>query len=249
MTETQRSANRSRSVILAGCLVAGLVCYGLAIWQLQRLAQRRSRNALTVERMAQAPIDLVVAMASTEDQAYRMVRGRGAFDPNYAVYIANRSHDELPGMHVVAPLHVEESGVGILVNLGWVQIEAAEANPPSTWLPERIVDVVGVLRASQTEPRFTWLADPTAAPGAPPRERWRVLSISGIQTEVPTALSPYYLALMEPVSRESAPLPAPEVDLSEGPHLSYAIQWFAFGTTAIVGGVAWARAARRREDP
>jgi surfeit locus 1 family protein len=39
-------------------------------------------------------------------------------------------------------------------------------------------------------------------------------------------------------------VPAPALD--EGPHMSYAIQWFAFATVAIVGGVAFVRAGRRR---
>jgi cytochrome oxidase assembly protein ShyY1 len=52
--------------------------------------------------------------------------------------------------------------------------------------------------------------------------------------------------LTEPASESQAPLPAPGIDLSEGPHLGYAIQWFAFGTTAILGGIAWVRSARRK---
>jgi surfeit locus 1 family protein len=41
-----------------------------------------------------------------------------------------------------------------------------------------------------------------------------------------------------------APLPA----LDAGPHLSYAIQWFAFATIALVGGGILARRTRGREN-
>ncbi len=239
-------SRRSGTLLLGICLIAGLVCYGLGIWQLARLGQRRARNSLTVERMALAPVDLAAALESSEDQAYRTVRTRGRFDYDAAIYLTSRSHDDLPGMHVVSPFQAEGSHVAVLVNLGWIPIEAAEAASPSSWIPDGDVELVGVLRTTQTEPVFAWLADATPSPGAPPSERWRVLSIPGIQSQIPYPLAPYYLALSQPAAGAESIFPAPEIDLSDGPHLSYAIQWFAFGTTAIVGGIAWTRAAGRR---
>ena len=231
--------------LLAVCILAGLVCFRLGIWQLDRLGQRRAQNALILERTAQVPLDLQAAL-SLPDAAYRPVMAHGAFDPAYAVYLSNRSQDEQPGKHVVAPFRLDGDGSAILVNLGWVAFDQAEGTGPSAWLPAGTVTLHGILRASQTEPRFAWLADSTPVAGAPPRTEWRVLSLSGLQGQTPYPLAAYYLALTEPANSASALLPAPEVDLSEGPHLSYAIQWFAFGTTAIIGGMALARSARRR---
>jgi surfeit locus 1 family protein len=234
-----------RWILLAACLLAGLACFRLGVWQLDRLGQRRAQNALIVERTARTPMELSAALALS-DPTFQPVIVRGQFDSAYALYLADRARDEVPGAQVVAPLRSDESDVAILVNLGWVGIEQAEASPPSAWLPPGMVELYGVLRASQVEPSFAWLADPTPAPGAPPRARWRVLYISGIQAQTPYALAPYFVALTEPTTPDSALLPTPEIDLSDGPHLSYAIQWFAFGTTAIVGGIAWARSARRK---
>ena len=234
-----------RWTLLAACLLVGLACYRLGVWQVDRLGQRRAQNALIVERTARPPIELSSALALA-DPAFQPVIVRGRFDSAFALYLADRARDEVPGAQVVAPVRSDESDITILVNLGWVGIERAEASPPSAWLPQGTVELHGVLRASQEEPRLAWLADPTPAPGAPPRARWRVLYIAGIQAQTPYALAPYFVALTEPATPESAILPTPEIDLSDGPHLSYAIQWFAFGTTAIVGGIAWARSARRK---
>jgi cytochrome oxidase assembly protein ShyY1 len=41
------------------------------------------------------------------------------------------------------------------------------------------------------------------------------------------------------------PIPAPLPDTSEGPHLSYAIQWFTFAAIALVGYGLLVRRARR----
>jgi surfeit locus 1 family protein len=246
MSMSAARSGPSHALLLGTCLVAGLVCYGLGIWQLARLGQRKARNALTVERMALAPADLAGALNSTEDQAYRRVHTHGRFDAGAAVYLTSRSNDDVAGMHVVSPFWAEGAELAVLVNLGWVPVETADSALPSSWIPDGDVDLEGILRTTQTEPAFTWLADPTASPGGPPRLRWRVLSIPGIQAQTPYPLAGYYLALTEPASELQAPLPAPEIDLSEGPHLGYAIQWFAFGTTAIFGGFAWVRSVRRK---
>jgi surfeit locus 1 family protein len=234
-----------RWIVLAVCITIGLGCYRLGIWQLDRLSQRRALNAQITDRTAQAPIELQAALALA-DAAYRPVTAQGIFDPDYAIYLTNRARDEQPGMHVVAPLHSDDQEPAILVDLGWVAFEEAENSPPSAWIPSGTVSLRGILRSSQTEPRFAWLADPTPVPGAPPRADWRVLYLPGLQAQTPYPLAPYYLAATEPVTSGSSVVPAPDIDLSEGPHLSYAIQWFAFGTTAIVGGTAWVRSVRRR---
>jgi surfeit locus 1 family protein len=41
------------------------------------------------------------------------------------------------------------------------------------------------------------------------------------------------------------PVRLPPEELSEGPHLSYAIQWFTFATIAVVGAVILLRRERR----
>ncbi|HET7009729.1 MAG TPA: SURF1 family protein [Anaerolineales bacterium] len=246
MTEPKRSSRLTRAVVLAVLIVVGLGCLRLGVWQLDRLQQRRERNALIVGRMNLPAVPLAEALASPEDPAYRNVYATGRFDPVYAFYLANRTHDDLPGVHVVAPFREEESSAAVLVNLGWIAVEDAGQAEPSAWIPEGSLDVEGILRTSQVEPRFSWLADPTAVPGDAPRRSWRVLAIDRIQAEIPYPLAPTYLALTAPVPGDRPPLPAPDLDLSDGPHLSYAIQWFAFGATAIIGGIAWFRSTRRK---
>jgi surfeit locus 1 family protein len=235
----------AHAILLSVCIVVGVVCYGLGIWQLNRLGQRRARNDLTQERLASAPAPLDVVLGAPDDAAFRPVRGRGRFDAGAALYLTSRSNNDVPGHHVVAPFRPEAGTQAVLVNLGWIDYEQGGAYPASSWIPNGVREVVGILKPSQTEPIFPWLADPTPSPGEPARQRWRVLSIDGIQAQVPYPIAPYYLALTEPLEGSTL-VPAPELDISDGPHLSYAIQWFAFGTTAIAGGFFWVRSMRRR---
>ena len=70
-----------------------------------------------------------------------------------------------------------------------------------------------------------------------PRERF-----SGYWAPMPGAQTLYL------VSRDSgsatSPVRAPEPDFSNGPHFSYAVQWFFFAAIALVGGIIVARKAQ-----
>jgi surfeit locus 1 family protein len=50
-----------------------------------------------------------------------------------------------------------------------------------------------------------------------------------------------------PTQPGDLPEPAPLPELDEGPHLSYAIQWFTFATIALVGYVVLSRRDRRED--
>jgi cytochrome oxidase assembly protein ShyY1 len=60
---------------------------------------------------------------------------------------------------------------------------------------------------------------------------------------LPYRLVPVYVLLQtqDPAQASGSPIPGLPPTLDEGPHLSYAIQWFAFATIAIVGCVVLLR--------
>ncbi len=65
------------------------------------------------------------------------------------------------------------------------------------------------------------------------------VDLARIQAQLPYRIAPVYVLLQERTTTdpEELPLPAPLPELSEGPHLSYAVQWFTFATIALVGFV------------
>ena len=67
----------------------------------------------------------------------------------------------------------------------------------------------------------------------------RQLDLATVASLLPYPVSRLYLVATQsdtskPVGLRVARLPAPALD--EGPHLSYAIQWFAFAAIALIGG-------------
>jgi surfeit locus 1 family protein len=205
-------------------IAAALLFARLGVWQLDRLAQRRARNALLASRLAAPPLDLVsgepVAGMPPDSLQYRRARAAGAFDFSREIVEGGRSYRGAPGVYVFTPLRLTD-GTAILVNRGWAF--AADA---------RTVELRALV-----EPESTVVEGVLVVP----------VGLRAIRPD--TLRMPYPLApmvLRRTVGPASLPrgLAVPELPaLDEGPHLSYALQWFSFAAIALVGGaiLTWRR--------
>ena len=75
------------------------------------------------------------------------------------------------------------------------------------------------------------------------------VDVERLQPQLEYPLEPYYLELIgqQPPQAGDLPVPPPAPELSRGPHLSYALQWFAFAVIALVGYAALLRRALREQ--
>jgi len=218
-------------VVLA--LVVSLVSLGL--WQLRRLDERRAANdeVLQGTRTTVALDDVLrPADADIGTARYQRVRVRGTFDEAREVLVRFRTNDGLPGYDVVTPLVVGEAAV--LVNRGWVPLDVPPTGPVSG-----IVDLVGLVRSPEGEGRFR-----------PAREDGRLvvgsLATARLEDELDLDLYPGWLQLLEPDDPSSFPEPLATPDPGEGPHFTYALQWFVFSTIALIGWLVLVRSSARR---
>src|SRR5688500_3689176 len=97
-------------------LLVAVLCIRLGFWQLDRLAQRRARNAL-VEQRQQG--DAGPLPADADEALYRRVTVTGEYDPEREEIDGGRAMDGRPGEHVLTPLRLDD-GREVLVNRGWV---------------------------------------------------------------------------------------------------------------------------------
>ena len=221
-------------------ILIGAVCIRLGLWQLDRLDERRQRNQAIQARLDLPVVDLSAGLDPTQDLTYRRLRARGTFDAAHEILLSNRSYSGQAGVHLITPLQIDGSGYAILVDRGWIPAgEAGSEERLASFRLEGTVELSGIGRPSQTEPSIALLADPTAAPGSTPRLQWRFLHLPSIQQQVPYELLTAVLEATEPIGGQALPKPQTEIDLSEGSHMSYAIQWFAFAAIAFLGGAAW----------
>jgi len=237
---------RARTFLFAGVVfLLGALCIRLGFWQLHRLEERRLANATIRSRLAEPVIELRGDLDDPAAILYRNAVASGQFDPAHEVVLLNRARGEDPGVHLITALRFSDGSGAILVDRGWLPLEEDTPEAIAAYAAEGTVQVAGVVREAEEEPLWKFLADRLPAPGEPPLPEWRVLNVEGIQAQVPYPLLPVYLELSEAPAGHQ-PVPDPRLDLSEGPHLSYAIQWFGFAITAFVGGGLWLRRSLRR---
>lgn len=226
---------------LAALVVVLAVCFlFLARWQWHRLESKRAENALVTQNIHRAPVPVTQVLApghplSAANQ-WRMVQVRGRYDTAHEIALRSRVQNGTVGFDVLTPVRLAD-GTGILVDRGWVP-----ATGPATEYPS-------VPRPPSGEVTVTG----RARPGHIARERSvpasRIMSkvdvgVIAAWTGYPVADGYVELTGQQPPS-DPAPAPVPLPELSEGPHLAYAIQWVLFALLALGGFVGLARQEAR----
>ena len=230
--------------LLSHVLVAGLlvVTANLGFWQLSRLDARRAYNAVVAARADEPVVDLATAFGALkrggtpEDLRHMRVVVSGTWADGQ-VYLANRSMDGVPGVHVVSLLLIDRihPGVGVVVDRGFVHRGLYMEGTPGSWAPRSgEVEVGGSLYVSRTGERGSGVEVDRIDLDAL-AERWGMdLATMWIRA---TGDGP-----------AGIPVAAPVVALGDGSHLSYAAQWFIF-TLIGLGGYPLVLLRLARRDP
>ena len=204
----------------------------LGFWQLSRLSQRRARNALVAKRLALPDVPITTLSA---DSASRLRRVSVTGTPDFAheIILAARSYQGSPGVYLLTPVHVPGRDTAVLVNRGWIYAPDGTTVDASRW-QESTTHFEGYADLLPGDTR-------RAPDGVLRRDARiaRVLDYPTVSSLLPYPVSPLYLVATaqdttKPVAQRVERLGTPALD--EGPHMSYAIQWFAFAAIALIGG-------------
>jgi surfeit locus 1 family protein len=233
-----------------------VVFVNLGFWQLRRLDERRTYNALVESRQDLPPASLAelvpdgpaASAEAIDGVTFRSVSVTGTYAPEDEVLIRNRTYDGVPGFWMVTPL-VLDDGSAVAVTRGWVPFD--KTSPDGPWPeyapPSGRVTVEGMVRESQA--RSTGLV---GGPVDASEGRLSTLSrvdVARLDQQVDEAMYPLAVDLrsQQPAQQSDLPLPVPPPELDEGPHLNYAGQWFIFATlTVIVYPLLLRRVARNK---
>jgi cytochrome oxidase assembly protein ShyY1 len=223
--------------------VLGVVFVNMGEWQLDRLAQRKERNATTIanEQSPVRPYQQVFTHAISDADQWQRVEARGTFDADHQFVVRYRSNGDLDGYEIVTPLRTT-SGV-VLVDRGFIPL------PPGLQIPSTApappageVTVVGHVRRNEKGRKSAI---------TPVDNQMRLINSDGIATTLPYPIKSGYIGLLTVQPEQQGgfqPIQLPE--LSEGPHFWYAVQWFMFTAVGVAGIVVFIRAdlrARREE--
>ncbi len=203
----------------------------LGFWQLRRLDEKRDRNAL-VEARAEQPVTPVGELldpgdgaAAVGDVHYRSVTATGTYDDAATVAVRNRTQDGIAGAWLVTPLRLDGGErVGVIRGFVGLTSDGSAADAPA---PEGEVTVTGAV------------VDARGLDGTAPRDIAPLLAAGDgilpalVRADQSRPPEPNAADPTRPEPDSILPVSAPE--LSEGPHLSYAVQWFIFSAIAVIG--------------
>jgi cytochrome oxidase assembly protein ShyY1 len=230
-------------------LVAVVLFVNLGLWQLRRLDERSALNTTISNRMTATPEDLhdVLAQFGSDPETleYRRVAVSGTYQLTDEAILQSRSQGGRSGHNALTPL-VTTTGEVLVVDRGWVPIDVQ--GPPIVGAEPAAVDVTltGILRRSET---YGPLGD---VPESGPLTRIGRIDLPALASGWGSEVLPVYLALETQDPAQQGDLPAPLLlpEPGEGPHFSYAVQWFLFATVVAIGfPILVFRTASRRDAP
>lgn len=218
-------------------VVFAIASCGFGNWQFDRRAQAQTEIARIQANYEAEPraVDEVVPQLDywSDDLKWTPVLLTGTYLKDEEILVRGRPYSGRPGFEVLTPLLLEDGSV-FVVNRGWVSIGSRQDNPDVVpEAPDGRVVVSARLKAG--EPTI----DGKSAKAGSNQIATIHLPDVASRLDLPTYTGAYGIVATQEPTPSSAPIVAPKPDLDEGPHLSYALQWYVFALLAFIG-LGWA---------
>ena len=199
-----------------------ILCLIAANWQYHRGVDRHAKNYKVQQNTELPQLDLN-QISDLATQEWRTVIARGTFDTSHNVLLRNRYSDD--GKYGYEYLTLFRSGEkSFWVDRGWVQAgERATDRPKLPHTPTNEIEITGRVRLDSSLPRGSFFALPATG---------NLVSSWNLRSKVKT--DNFYIDLIsgEGVTPD---VPAELPELSDGPHMAYALQWIFFAGLIVYG--------------
>jgi surfeit locus 1 family protein len=207
-------------------LISAAIFSRLGIWQISRLHERRAQNALIISRLDSGVVDVNDIPHDTALAHFRLVRVAGIPDYDHELIYAARNYQGSPGVNFLTPVRFPGRDTAVIVDRGWVYSPDGSTIDAKRWRDRDSV-FTGFVEEYPSTGGITYVGKPTI-----------IARLSGdvVRKALPYPVAPVYVVAlndsvksMDRIVRLSVP------PLDEGPHKSYAIQWFFFASVALFG--------------
>ncbi|WP_026550436.1 SURF1 family protein [Arthrobacter sp. Br18] len=216
-------------------------CVGLGNWQMERRELAVAEIERIVANYEGTPVPYSAGTSSfasySADREWTPVVLKGEYDTANQVIVRNRPLNGQPGYEVLTPLRLDD-GTAVIINRGWLPIGNDRAGRPDAVPAPSDGDVTVIARVRPGEP---------AVDRGAPDGQIASIDLPGYaeRLDYPVQTDAYGLMASESPAAAVAPVQFPKPSVNEGPHLSYSMQWFAFGVLLFVGLGYAARQQRR----
>jgi surfeit locus 1 family protein len=209
-------------------LLLVILCLWAAQWQYHRGIDRHARNAVIEERIAKPALPLSRIETDFANYEWQTISTTGSFDNDKQILLRNRYNEGKYGYEVLT-LFTSLDSRKFWVDRGWVEAGATATTAPKvTEVPDTQVTINGRLRLDSSLPRGSFFALPGNGQG--------LVSELNAQSQLNT--EKFYVDLLSGSDPRLTPAVAAQLpELSDGPHMAYALQWIFFGGLVIYGRI------------
>lgn len=220
-------------------LLAGATATFIALgsWQLSRLEERRAANEVALAGRELPPVSL---NDSTHISPEREATATGRWDYAHEVVLRGQSRRDAPGVTIATPLLLDGSNAAVLVIRGFAPA------------PDAMTVILDSLREGERGAiaGLTLKLESRPDSGVPLTRNglttWRSLDSAAVARRVPYPLLGVFVVAEGDSTSGRWPRRVEPPAITDGPHLSYAIQWFGFAIITVIGGIIWIRNRNRR---
>lgn len=203
-----------------------LLCLWAAQWQYHRGIDRHARNTLIVEQSQLPAVELNQLTGNINSFEWRTISIQGVFDDRNQILLRNRYNEGVYGFEQLTLFVFDQRK--IWVDRGWIKAGSNATIPPQLQqTSDESVRITGRLRLDSSLPQGKFFAVANNA------QRDLVSQLDarkGIQTE------DFYIDLISASDIAMNPdVPVELPELSDGPHMAYALQWIFFAALVIYG--------------
>ena len=225
---------------LALVVVFAVACCALGTWQLNRRAEALAEVARIDANYDAEAVSVADALADPAgfdiDQRWLVVALSGEYLGDEEVVVRNRPFGGSSGFEVITPFRLDD-GTVFMVDRGWIA-QGSDGRPSDyTAPPSGHVQVEARLKAGEEriEGRTTTGIE------------FATIDLAELADRVgePAYTGAYGVLVQSAADAAEPPLAAARPLRDEGPHLSYALQWFVFALLAFIG-LGWAASQERR---
>ncbi len=220
--------SKERYAVLKTLIALALVvlCIWAAQWQYHRGVDRHSRNNMIKEQSQLTPIEIQDLDGNLPSFEWREIIVKGSFDSDNEILLRNRYHDGVYGFEQLTLFMIGEKK--IWVDRGWIQAGSdATVSPNFQKTYENGVTINGRLRLDSSLPQGKFFA---VSQGPNKNLISQLNAQNGVQTE------DFYVNLISSSDQRMNPdVPVELPELSDGPHMAYALQWIFFAGLVIYG--------------
>jgi surfeit locus 1 family protein len=222
-------------------LIGVAILIGLGIWQLDRKAWKENLIATVTARLAQTPQNLPpragwdhLAQADTE---YRRVAFPAEFLSGEEALVYSAGSAFRPDVHgtgywVFAPARLPGGSI-VVIDRGFIPLDAKDPARRAAGTPHGSVDVVGVIRWPETRGMFTPADEPQ-------NNVWYLRDPDAMATAHHWGpVAPFYIEQESPVPDGGMPKPGKLTVALPDNHLQYAITWFGLALGLAGVYVTW----------